>query len=136
MTNSKAPHGYCPICGAAGKSREKRLDGNDKCQNGHTYSSKDSLELPFDKCEICYRTFGDNEIVTHNDKKYHLYCYLREIKFKDEVQQLEHSIAGHRARKEKAEEEIGRLMAVIEIEKMRMKEEEDRILNLCGDPPK
>ncbi len=42
-------YGYCPICGAAGKSRERRPDGNDVCANGHTYSSRSSI--PFNPKE-------------------------------------------------------------------------------------
>lgn len=38
----KAPYGYCPECGAKGISREKRPDGNDKCEAGHTYPSSKS----------------------------------------------------------------------------------------------
>lgn len=34
-----APYGYCPHCGAKGKMRERRIDGNDVCENGHTYNS-------------------------------------------------------------------------------------------------
>jgi len=37
-----AIYGYCPKCGAKGVSREKRMNGNDKCENGHTYPSKDA----------------------------------------------------------------------------------------------
>lgn len=37
-------YGYCPICGAPGKSRERRLNGNDICENGHAYPSNDSAE--------------------------------------------------------------------------------------------
>ena len=36
------PYGYCPICGAMGISRERRLNGNDKCDDGHTYPSRDA----------------------------------------------------------------------------------------------
>lgn len=32
-------YGYCPICGAKGVER----DGNDKCENGHTYPAKDAV---------------------------------------------------------------------------------------------
>lgn len=32
-------YGYCPICGAPGVGRERRMDGNDMCSNGHTYKS-------------------------------------------------------------------------------------------------
>ena len=34
--------GYCPTCGAPGITRERRMNGNDKCENGHTYPSKDA----------------------------------------------------------------------------------------------
>lgn len=33
-------YGYCPICGGKGISRERRIDGNDRCENGHTYQSR------------------------------------------------------------------------------------------------
>jgi len=34
-----AVYGYCPICGAEGVMRERRLNGYDKCAKGHTYPS-------------------------------------------------------------------------------------------------
>jgi len=39
-------HGYCPICGSKGVSRERRINGNDTCENGHVYPSVDSLNKP------------------------------------------------------------------------------------------
>lgn len=36
-------YGFCPECGAKGALRERRIDGNDKCANGHTYPSKTAL---------------------------------------------------------------------------------------------
>lgn len=39
-------YGYCPYCAARGKSRERRLDGNDTCENGHTYKSSEALREP------------------------------------------------------------------------------------------
>jgi 7-cyano-7-deazaguanine synthase len=36
-------YGYCPACGSEGVFRERRLDGNDKCKNGHTYPSRTAL---------------------------------------------------------------------------------------------
>lgn len=36
-------YGYCPICGAEGVIRERKMDGNDGCKNGHIYPSKDRL---------------------------------------------------------------------------------------------
>lgn len=35
-------YGFCPKCGAPGISRERRLNGNTSCENGHTYPSVDS----------------------------------------------------------------------------------------------
>lgn len=37
-------YGFCPECGARGVSREKRPNGNDKCEKGHTYPSKDAVD--------------------------------------------------------------------------------------------
>jgi len=38
-----APYGFCPICGAPGVLRERRPDGNDRCNQGHTYPSRSSV---------------------------------------------------------------------------------------------
>lgn len=32
-------YGYCPMCGAKGVSRERRPNGDDKCEHGHAYPS-------------------------------------------------------------------------------------------------
>lgn len=37
---SKLAYGRCPHCGADGKTRERRPDGNDTCANGHVYPSR------------------------------------------------------------------------------------------------
>ena len=37
MTN--LPYGTCPQCGSPGVSRERRPNGNDKCEKGHSYPS-------------------------------------------------------------------------------------------------
>jgi hypothetical protein len=42
----EAVYGYCPVCGCAGKYREKRPAGNDTCDAGHTYPSKDAIKKP------------------------------------------------------------------------------------------
>jgi len=34
------PLGWCPRCFAPGKSREKRPNGNDTCEHGHSYPSR------------------------------------------------------------------------------------------------
>jgi hypothetical protein len=35
-------YGFCPQCGAKGVSRERRINGNDKCENGHSYPSREA----------------------------------------------------------------------------------------------
>jgi hypothetical protein len=42
----EAPYGYCPVCGAAGKMRERRPNGNDVCSAGHSYPSSSALNSP------------------------------------------------------------------------------------------
>jgi hypothetical protein len=37
-------YGYCPMCGAPGRERERRLNGNDICERGHLYPSLHALE--------------------------------------------------------------------------------------------
>lgn len=44
--NEPAPYGYCPQCGARGMFRERRLGGNDKCENDHEYPSSSAMEYP------------------------------------------------------------------------------------------
>jgi hypothetical protein len=41
-----APYGYCPKCGAKGVKRERRPNGNDVCEKGCEYPSKDALKKP------------------------------------------------------------------------------------------
>lgn len=36
-------YGYCPQCGSIGVERERRLNGNDICINGHSYPSANAL---------------------------------------------------------------------------------------------
>ena len=43
---TKAPYGYCPFCGAPGIGRERRMDGDDTCKNGHKYPSCNALKGP------------------------------------------------------------------------------------------
>jgi len=42
----KVPYGYCPKCGARGQQRERRPNGDDKCEKGCTYPSRDALPEP------------------------------------------------------------------------------------------
>ena len=50
MEMSKAPkshpYGFCPICRKAGVFREDRLNGYDKCEEGHRYLSSAALPRP------------------------------------------------------------------------------------------
>jgi hypothetical protein len=54
-------YGYCPRCNAPGKDRERRLDGNDTCENGHVYRSKASLKEPLTdmRLEVACRAFHE-----------------------------------------------------------------------------
>ena len=36
-------YGKCPECGANGIARQKRLNGNDICENNHEYKSSDAI---------------------------------------------------------------------------------------------
>jgi hypothetical protein len=42
----KNVYGFCPVCGAPGKSRDRTPNGNDRCENGHVYSSSFALPTP------------------------------------------------------------------------------------------
>lgn len=37
-------YGYCPHCGNPGINRERRIDGNDTCSEGHVYPSSHSKD--------------------------------------------------------------------------------------------
>jgi predicted ATP-dependent serine protease len=38
-----SPYGKCPKCGAWGVMRERRPNGNDECENGCKYPSRDAI---------------------------------------------------------------------------------------------
>jgi hypothetical protein len=40
-------YGYCPQCGARGVRRERRLNGDDICEAGHTYPTAQSHSQPY-----------------------------------------------------------------------------------------
>lgn len=42
----KDMYGYCPTCGARGVQRERRINGDDTCERGHTYPSASRLSEP------------------------------------------------------------------------------------------
>jgi hypothetical protein len=41
-----SPYGTCPKCGAYGVMRERRPNGNDQCENGCKYPSRDAIPMP------------------------------------------------------------------------------------------
>lgn len=41
--NKPAPYGYCPVCGARGIMRERRIEGYDHCENKHKYKSRKAV---------------------------------------------------------------------------------------------
>lgn len=43
-TPATSVYGYCPHCYSPGVSREKRPNGNDTCQAGHTYPSAQAIQ--------------------------------------------------------------------------------------------
>lgn len=42
--NNPYPYGKCPKCGGKGVTRERRLNGNTTCENGHVYPSRLSVK--------------------------------------------------------------------------------------------
>lgn len=36
-------YGFCPFCGQPGISRERRLNGYDKCKGSHNYPSRNAI---------------------------------------------------------------------------------------------
>lgn len=49
-------YGYCPVCGAAGVARERRIHGDDICARGHHYFSSSALTDARDAAERRDRT--------------------------------------------------------------------------------
>lgn len=43
VAKEKSSYGFCPTCKEAGRMRERRINGNDICVNGHTYPSRDAI---------------------------------------------------------------------------------------------
>lgn len=39
-----APYGYCPHCGLPGYTRERRPNGNDRCEGGHVYPASAAVQ--------------------------------------------------------------------------------------------
>ena len=84
MTNdNKAVYGYCPKCGSAGISRERRVNGNDKCAKGHTYPSSQSLKTPHpqpmfdDQADAQVVALGDNPIMKDVARANEALSYVR-----------------------------------------------------------
>ena len=54
-------YGLCPICGTAGVSRERRLNGNDTCENGHTYPTQSAVVAKHGDFGVVKITFRKDE---------------------------------------------------------------------------
>lgn len=48
LKNKMSPYGYCPQCRAPGWQRERRPNGNDVCENGHSYPSSSAVMTPME----------------------------------------------------------------------------------------
>lgn len=49
---NKAVYGYCPVCGARGQQRERRPNGNDICERGHTYPTSDAVPVTEEQKDV------------------------------------------------------------------------------------
>lgn len=47
------PYGFCPQCGAPGEMRERRINGDDICKNGHKYPSRNALTATKSFLDCC-----------------------------------------------------------------------------------
>lgn len=76
-------YGYCPKCGAPGKLRERRLNGDDICENQHRYPSASALSVPVveqgkTEAEIIASMFGfDLSLDSLTSCLSRLFCGLR-----------------------------------------------------------
>lgn len=69
------PYGYCPMCGAPGRERERRPNGFDVCTNKHVYLSAKAVEkapqrvtgTPADFLEHAFH-LNTCSLDPHNDK--------------------------------------------------------------------
>src|SRR3954464_10801834 len=57
-------YGFCPVCHSPGKSRERRPDGNDTCEKGHSYLSRVAIDATVVDEIVTYKTLYDDQI--HN----------------------------------------------------------------------
>lgn len=64
--DEKSSYGYCPKCGAPGIQRERRIDGNDTCENNHVYPSAKALK---NAPEIYYLAIALEQSVNIRDKE-------------------------------------------------------------------
>ncbi len=45
-------YGFCPQCGSPGVIRERRPNGNDRCENDHVYPSRTATQTPVYPVEV------------------------------------------------------------------------------------
>jgi hypothetical protein len=78
MNISTNSYGYCPVCGARGILRERRPNGDDTCDNGHTYPSKDALtaDMVLNKDFSIVSKCGINALPVARKTYYVAYAYL------------------------------------------------------------
>lgn len=72
----KSPYGYCPKCGAPGRFRERRPNGNDTCETGHTYRSDNALSRAIKHRLKYWVAIREGQYVTALDKDLSKPSYL------------------------------------------------------------
>lgn len=50
------PYGFCPQCGAKGVMTERRINGNSKCENGHTFPRSEFINEDLSNQSKMFRT--------------------------------------------------------------------------------
>jgi hypothetical protein len=86
-SSEEAPYGYCPACGGKGVSRERRIDGFDKCENGHYYSSKSATppRTPAPTFIVIWLEEGNGDEGPHYTSKVFT-LYKEAVEYRDTVQ--------------------------------------------------
>lgn len=64
LVHEASAYGYCPYCSAAGTTRERRPNGNDGCENGHTYPSNTAVP-DADKLEAAYKGTKSKDLLVY-----------------------------------------------------------------------
>jgi hypothetical protein len=92
MTERRTPYGFCPTCGSPGQFRERRLHGNDTCERGHTYPSRDAVPVGA-ACDGLKARTGEGTMETFCDR-----CgYLGAIRLPLSASEFSRTIQAHEA---------------------------------------